>query len=359
MSSELPDPMPELPRAVRPIFVVGAGGIVRDAHLPAYKLAGFPVEGITDVDADRARKTATDFGVRHAYDSLDAMTRAAPKDAVYDVAVPASAVHGVLSKLPDGSAVLIQKPLGEDLVQARAIRDLCKAKSLKAAVNFQLRWAPYIARARELISAGAIGTLHDIEVRVTVFMPWQLWTFLEKAPRVEIVYHSVHYVDLIRSFAGEPRRVHALTLKHPIAPKLHSTRTTIAMDYGDAVRATITTNHGHAFGLDEQESYVKWEGTKGAIKARLGLLMNYPHGEPDQLRMCQLDDAGKPQSWRDVSFRGSWYPHAFIGSMASLQRYVEGSTSELPTSVDDAFKTMAVVEACYEDSQQGGREIPT
>lgn len=351
--------MPELPRAKRPICVVGAGGIVRDAHLPAYALAGFRVAGITDVDATRAQKTASEFGVEHAYDSLAAMVSAAPKDVVYDIAVPASAIPGVLRQLPDRSAVLIQKPLGEDLSQARAIRDLCRSKSLTAAVNFQLRWAPYIARARELIASGAIGTLHDIEVRVTVFMPWQLWTFLEAAPRVEIVYHSVHYIDLIRSFAGEPTRVHALTLRHPIAPKLHSTRTTIAMDYGQAVRATITTNHGHQFGLDEQESYVKWEGTKGAIKARLGLLMNYPHGEPDQLRMCQLDEANKPQGWRDVPFTGSWYPHAFIGSMASLQRFDEGTSSVLPTSVDDAFKTMAVVEACYRDSEHGGAEIPT
>ena len=32
-----------LPRAPRPIVIVGAGGIVNDAHLPAYRLAGLPV----------------------------------------------------------------------------------------------------------------------------------------------------------------------------------------------------------------------------------------------------------------------------------------------------------------------------
>jgi len=31
------------PRNLRPIVSIGAGGIVRDAHLPAYKKAGFPV----------------------------------------------------------------------------------------------------------------------------------------------------------------------------------------------------------------------------------------------------------------------------------------------------------------------------
>ena len=43
-------PMPSRPR---PIVVVGAGSIVRDAHLPAYRKAGFPVAGIYDRDAAR------------------------------------------------------------------------------------------------------------------------------------------------------------------------------------------------------------------------------------------------------------------------------------------------------------------
>jgi len=347
---------PEMPEQPRPIVVIGCGGIVRDSHLPAYKLAGFEVAGITDIDPARAAALAADFQLR-AVDSVSALSKLAEAP-VYDVAVPANTIPQVLGQIPDGSAVLIQKPLGEDLAQAKAIVALCKRKGLTAAVNFQLRWAPYVLAARHLIDAGEIGQLHDMEVRVTVYMPWHLWTFLEKAPRVEIVYHSVHYVDLIRSFLGEPSRVHALTVKHPDTLKLHSTRTTIALDYGQTVRANITTNHGHKFGLDEQESYVKWEGTRGAIKATLGLLMNYPKGEPDALRACALDEAGNPSGWRDVPFEGSWYPHAFVGSMASLMRYVEGSSDRLPTRVDDALRTMAVVEACYADSARGGTEVP-
>lgn len=349
----------DLPRQPRPISIIGAGGIVRDAHLPAYRLANFPVHAITDIDAPRARRLADEFSIPHVFDSTRELIASSPRNAVFDVAVPASAIESVLEQLPNGSPVLIQKPLGEDLTQARAIVALCQRKSLVAAVNFQLRTAPYILAARRLIDTGTIGTLHDMEVRVTVYTPWHLWTFLESAPRVEILYHSVHYIDLVRSFLGDPARVHALTVKHPDTLKLHSTRTTIALDYGPQTRATITTNHGHKFGLEHQESYVKFEGTRGAIKARLGLLMNYPEGEPDALQLCTLDDAGNASPWRHVPFEGSWYPHAFVGSMASLQRFVEGSASDLPTRVEDALRTMAVVEAAYADSEHGGTAVPT
>lgn len=348
---------PELPRTPAPIAMIGCGGIVRDAHLPAYRLAGFAVAGVTDADASRAQSLASDFGLAAVSSIAELVSQNAGRPVVYDVAVPASAIPSVLEQLPNGAAVLIQKPLGENLAQAKAIVELCHRKRLIAAVNFQLRFAPYMLAARQLIESGAIGDVHDMDVRVTVYMPWHLWTFLESAPRVEILYHSVHYVDLIRSFLGEPRRVHALTVKHPDTLRLHSTRTNIALDYGERIRANITTNHGHRFGLAEQESYVKWEGTRGAIKATLGLLMNYPKGEPDALRLCTLDEQGEPGAWREVPFEGSWYPHAFIGSMASLMRFVEGSSDVLPTHVEDALRTMAVVEAAYRDSEAGGTEV--
>lgn len=342
-----------MPQRKRPIYVIGAGGIVKDAHLPAYRLAGFDVAGIVDLDRARAEQLAKAFDIPQVYGSLGEMVKAATADAVYDVAIPASATAAVLEQLPRDSAVLIQKPLGDDLTQARTLLEICTQRHLTAAVNFQLRFAPYILAARSLIEQGVIGELHDMEVRVTVHMPWHLWQFMNDLPRVEILYHSIHYIDLIRSFLGNPHSVYAKTVKHPRTAHLASTRSNIILDYGDLFRANITTNHGHDYGLAHQESYVKWEGTRGAIKARLGLLMNYPIGEPDLLQYCTADESG-PSAWHTVPVEGSWFPHAFIGSMASLMRNANGETDDLPTSVADAYQTMAAVEAAYESSALGG-----
>ena len=200
-----------LPECLRPVVVVGAGGIVRSAHLPAYQKAGFPVAGIFDLDRERAAATAAEFGIPRVYSSLEELVALAPKDAVYDVATPAPSFLPVLEKIPDTSVVLLQKPMGENIEQATAIRDLCRRKRLIGAVNFQLRYAPNIMAARSLIEQGAVGEISDLEVRVTVATPWQLWTFLEGIPRVEILYHSVHYIDLARSFLGDPPTVWART----------------------------------------------------------------------------------------------------------------------------------------------------
>ena len=344
-----------LPRRPRPIVSVGAGAIVRDAHLPAYELAGFPVACIVDVNTDRAEAVARDFRIPRVARTLAEAVATAPERAVFDVAVPAPALAEVIADLPDGATVLMQKPMGESITEAKTILELCRRKRLLAAVNFQLRFAPCVMAARDLVARGGIGELHDVEVRVTCHMPWELWTFLFGVPRMEIVYHSIHYVDLVRSFFGEPSGVYCKTVKHPKQMELASTRTAIAFDYGDVRRATITTNHGHEFGLRHQESYFKLEGTTGAIKARLGVNLDYPRGLSDDLEYCQL--GGATTEWRPVPLGGNWFPHAFVGTMASLMRRADGETDELPTGVEDAFRTMAVVEACYESSARGATPV--
>ncbi len=347
---------PQLPNHRRPICIIGAGGIVNDAHLPAYRLAGFEVVGICDLNRERAENLAAKFGISRVYPTVKEMVAAAPRDAVYDMAITAANIRETLEMLPDGAPVLIQKPMGNDLEMAKEILACCRRKKLIAAINFQLRFAPFVSAARWLIEQGHIGEIYDMEVRISVDTPWHLFPAVLKHPRLEIVNHSIHYVDLMRSFLGNPKTVMAKTLRHP-AKELSSTRSTILFDYGDTVHGVINVNHDHEFGPHNQESFIKWEGTKGAIKAKMGLLMNYPDGVPDKFEYCLLESKDKPV-WHEEKLEGSWFPDAFVGTMCSLMRFVEGSEATLPTSVEDSINTMAAVEAAYGSSAKGGEPLP-
>ena len=346
---------PELPETKQPIIIIGAGGIVADAHLPAYKIAGFEVFGIVNRTKERAQKLADTFGIPNVFNTVAEAVANAPVNAVYDLTTMPAQYIDALNQLPDGSAVLIQKPMGDDFAQANEILELCKAKNLKAAINFQLRFAPFVSAARYLIDKGLIGELYDMEVRVTIKTPWEIFPHVIIHPRLEIQYHSIHYVDLIRSFLGNPQSVLAKTLKHP-AKDLSSSRSTILFDYGDTMHAVINTNHDHDFGPNHQESYIKWEGTNGAIVAKIGLLMDYPHGVPDVFEYC-IVEKGKAHEWQTVKLDGSWFPEAFIGTMANLMRFNEGSAAVLQTSVEDVIQTMAVVESAYKSSDIGGVKV--
>ncbi len=332
-------PMPSRPR---PIVTFGAGSIVGDAHFPAYRKAGFPVAGLYDPDLAKAEKLAREWGVA-AYRS--AGEAAAVEGAVFDLATPPARHAGVLKALPDGAPVLIQKPMGADLGQATEILRICRAKNLKAAVNFQLRFAPMMLALKDAIARGFLGEVVDFDAWLALDTPWQLWEFLLSAPRVEIAMHSIHYLDLIRQLLGDPGGVHARTLGHP-GHKVAQTRTSAILDYGDTVRCALSINHDHKFGRRHQACEFRICGTEGAAYLQLGLNLDYPRGEPDILEIYPKGGS----EWVKVPLAGEWFPDAFVGRMANMQRFAAGEDAELVSSVEDAWNTMALVEAAYQSS---------
>lgn len=330
------------PSRPRPIVLIGAGAIVRTAHLPAYGRLGLPVAGLFDIDQEAARQTAGRFGIP-AFPSID--EACARHDVVFDLAVPGDSVLAVLQALPRGAAALIQKPMGEDLSAARCILHTCRERRLVAALNFQLRFSPNVLALRDLLARGALGDIADIEVRVVDRQPWEQWPFLRRAARLEVLYHSIHYLDVIRAIAGEPRGVHCRAVRDPELPELRDTRSSIILDYGDRIRCSLALNHGHRHDERHRASCLKVEGTRGAALLTMGVNLAYPSGAPDRLEVA-VDGA----PWRDVPLRGSWFVEAFEGPMSNLQRFVAGEDETLISPVEDAIRTMALVEACYVSS---------
>lgn len=327
-----------LPAQPRPVAIIGAGGIVNDAHLPAYRMAGLPVAGLYDIDTARAQALAAKWKVP-AFTTLE-QALAVP-EAVFDLALPPGAHLEVLPRLPEGAAVLLQKPMGRDLQEASAILALCREKRLVAAVNFQLRFSPMMLAVADALRRGWLGRLVDVEVHLNLVTPWHLFPFLKGMERVEIAVHSIHYLDLLRGMLGNPTGVHARTLGHP-ATELAQTRTSALLDFAADQRVTLSINHHHDFGRQFQDASFRFEGTGGAAMVKLGLLLNYPEGEPDELWIIRQGG-----EWTQVPLEGGWFPHAFIGTMSNLQRHAAGEDAVLLTSVEDAWHTMALAEAAF------------
>ena len=184
--------------------------------------------------------------------------------------------------------------------------------------------------ARAYALAGRLGEVHEMEVHVSVFMPWDLWSFMAGIPRLEILYHSIHYIDLCRAWFGNPTKVLAKTTRNPLSPKLAATRSVIVLEYDDWKRVSISTNHTHTY-PETQRSQVTWEGTEGALEAIMGVNLDYPVGTPDRLRFASRsgDHAGE---WTIVPTEGNWFPDAFIGSMARCKPSSPARQTNSPTA---------------------------
>jgi predicted dehydrogenase len=338
------------PVAPRPIVIIGAGGIVNDAHLPAYRRAELPVAGIFDLNRDRAEAQARKWDLK-VFSSL--AEAAAVENAVFDLATPPAAHLDVLGALPEGAVALIQKPMGRDLDEASRILKLARERKLTAAVNFQLRFAPMMLALQDALQRGLLGRLIDVEIHLNILTPWHLFPFLKGLPRIEIAVHSIHYFDFIRALLGNPTSVHARTMGHPLSD-MAQTRTSAILDFGNEVRCTLSINHDHAFGRKFQDSTFRFEGDKGVAVVKMGILLNYPEGEPDALWIAQ-----RGGEWTEIPLQGGWFPHAFIGVMSNLQRFAAGEDTKLITAVDDAWHTMALVEACFTASAAPATPVPS
>lgn len=337
-----------LPKTSLPVVIFGAGSIVSDAHLPAYARLGFSVAGIYDPDHAKAIALAAKHGTR-AFTTVDEAVSLG-KGAVYDLAVPPAAIVGILNALPQGAVVIIQKPMGSDLAEASAILASLRARNLRAAVNFQLRFAPAILALKDAISKGYLGEVVDFDAHLAVDTPWHLWAFLADLPRVEISLHSIHYLDTIRDILGNPLGVHAKTIGHP-SSTVSNTRSTMILDYGARIRAALSINHNHAFGRKFQVCEFRICGTKGAAYVKLGVNLDYPRGEPDELWISTGAD------WVQIPLQGNWFIAAFLGRFAQVMRVAVGEDDTLLGSAEDAWHTMALVEAAYESSAKPAHPI--
>lgn len=347
MSIDLRQTLP-LPKTSLPVVIFGAGSIVKDAHLPAYRRLGFSVAGIYDPDQAKAAALAAEHGTTALAGMAEATAHGT--GAVYDIAVPPEVIPEILAALPEGATVIIQKPMGSDLAAADAILRVVRARRLKAAVNFQLRFAPAFLSLKDAIARGMLGDVVDVDGLLAVDTPWHLFAFLAKLPRVEILLHSIHYLDAIRDILGNPSGVHARTMGHP-SSTVSNTRSSLMLDYGPQVRCNLSINHNHSFGRKFQACEFRICGTNGAAYLKLGVNLDYPRGEPDELWL------NTGAGWEQVPLSGNWFIEAFLGRFTQVMRFATGEDATLQGSAEDAWHTMALVEAAYESAAKPAHPI--
>ena len=337
---------PRLPqRRDMGIGSVGCGGIVQYAHMPAYGKAGFRVVGVYDIAREAAETVAAANDISRIYDSLEELL-ADPAVEIVDIAVPAWEQLAIVERVAAaGKHMLCQKPLAEDFGEAQRIVELGERAGVKQASNQQMRWDAGIAASSELIRMGAIGTPTDAQIQVSIATPWHMWPWLARAPRLEVMYHSIHYLDSLRFLFGDPQWVtsrHARYARQ--APVVGESKTVTVLDYEDGLQATVAANHYNVHG--EPEATFRFLGTEGAIEGSIGLLYDYPDGRPDTL-VYRSGDA-EPVT---LTLDEKWIPDAFVGPMAGLMRAIE-TDSEAPTSSADNLNTLRVVHAAYRSAAE-------
>ena len=355
MDPEL-DYLPPKPRRLDyGIGCIGAGFIMRECHLVAYRNAGFRVVAIATRPEGRpqAEEVARLRQIPHVYSTVEELL-VDPEIEIVDIAVPPHALLDVVRRVASARSrvkgVLAQKPLGLNFAQAVEIVELCEGAGITLGVNQNMRYDQSVRALHSLLRSGELGepVLATIEMRaIPHWMPWQKdygWLTLR--------IMSIHHLDCFRFWFGDPARVYASVRTDPRTPFPHSDGICLyILEYENGLRCSAWDDvwTGPSREGAAGDIYIKWrvEGTDGLAWGAIGW-PQYPVRVPSTLRFTTRRHTGQ---WIEPHWDQVWFPDAFEGTMAQLLVAVENRT-EPEISGRDNLKTMALVEAAYRSAVQ-------
>jgi predicted dehydrogenase len=343
------------------IGCIGAGMIMAECHLAAYKEAGFPVAAIASRTKANAEKVAKRWGIPKVYDSPEDLIRDETIE-ILDIAFPPNQQPSLIKNALEQKhikAILAQKPLALTVKDAVELRDAAAKSGKILSVNQNMRYDQSMRVLKQIIDSGALGDIVFAEIDMHAIPHWQ--TFLEDYDRLTLSNMSVHHLDVLRFLFGDPNEITTITRKDPRTKFKHSDGITIStLRFPSGVLALSVED---VWSGPRQEGYkddqqINWrvDGTEGVAKGAIG----WPTGAASTLTYASTKTTGG--EWVTPTWDTMWFPHAFIGVMEQLQHAVK--SGEAPAlSVADNVKTMALVEAGYRSIDEGRTvklsEVPT
>jgi predicted dehydrogenase len=301
------DYKPRFPDAYRPaVGIIGCGGIVRSAHLPAYQKYSVAVAGAYDINPDALAQAQQQFGVR-PYESVEALL-ADPAVQVVDIAThPAQRVELIRRALAAGKHVLAQKPLALDVRDAEAVVREARERGLTLAVNQNGRWAPAWRIATLLVEGGAVGDVLAVTHMFDTSFAWVTGTVFDGVAHWGLYDYAIHWIDITRCWMGDAA---------PDAVRAREYRTPVQHDASQASWGTLA-DFSYPGGASALIRGVGCSQTKRA---------GHPfwiHGSAGTIRGSVLGVSDWVELERDGAFtryhlEGAWFPDGFGGTMGEL-----------------------------------------
>jgi len=139
------------------VGIIGAGVI---SKIYCTNLSRYPeveLAAVADLDPERARSRAGEFGIAKAY-TVEELLTDPDIDIVVNLTIPKAHASVSLSALKAGKHVYVEKPLAVTREEGRAMQALAREKGLRLASAPETFLGGGIQTCRKLIDDGAIGT---------------------------------------------------------------------------------------------------------------------------------------------------------------------------------------------------------
>ena len=329
------------------IGCVGAGFIMRDCQLAAYRDMGFQPVAITSLNRAESEQVAAMYHIPKVYGTWLEMLGDETLEIV-DIAIPPHeqlAVVREACKHKNIKGILCQKPISMSLADTREIVRLGKESGVAIAVNSNMRYDQSMRALKYLLNERLLGESVLATIEMRAIPHWQ--AFLKDYDRLELFGMGIHHVDIFRYLFGDPAEITAVCRTDPRTAFAHVDGITqYTYHYANGMMAT-SLDDVWAWPNEpcEKDIYIKWrvEGTEGMAKGTIGWPQHPAHAPSTLTFTCKQ----YPHAWITPTWDTVWFPDAFRGTMSSLLCALEkGETPEI--SAEDNLRTIGCVEACYQ-----------
>jgi UDP-N-acetylglucosamine 3-dehydrogenase len=166
--------------------------------------------GVCDVDVEKAKAIAGQYGVEAYSDSRKLLKRKEVEAVSICTWTTTHAVEA-MRVLRAGKHVLVEKPIASTIREARKIVDFAEQRDRRLMVGFIERFNPSVQRAKDMLRKGKIGELVSATAKRVSQWP-------ERIGDVGVVKdYAIHEIDIMRKiFEEDPTKVYAMAgnLKH-------------------------------------------------------------------------------------------------------------------------------------------------
>jgi predicted dehydrogenase len=357
------------------------------AHSHAFKdmsfffpeAAAYPVMkaicGRNEANVSDAAKTfgwqgyETDWKTLIGRDDIDLIDVSTPGDSHCEIAIAAAEA---------GKHVFCEKPLANNLAEARAMADAVRKAGVKSMVAYNYRRVPAIALAKKLIDEGRIGDIYHwraVYLQDWIMDPnfplvWRLQK--EKAGSGPHGDLNAHIIDLARYLVGDISEVSGMQetfiKERPIVEEIDAALG--ASTGGSTKMGPVTVDDTTLFlARFENGAVGTFEATRFAGGRRNGnrFEINGSKGsiafnleKMNELQYYNREDEDHIQGFREIivnegshPYMDHWWPpghiigweHTFIHEVYDLLQAIAGADNNLHPDFDEGVKDQAVLEA--------------
>jgi predicted dehydrogenase len=344
MDLQIQPPMPEK-RDFR-IGILGSGFMVNEGRLPAYRKAGFNPVAIASRNREQAEQTAQRHGIPKVHNTCEDLLND-PSIEVLDIAERLDGRVDLIARACARKTVrgiLVDDPLGYYYRGAASTARLCRDAGIVLSVNHNMRYDPSVRAAKTLLQNGVIGqpVFATIEMRgIPRWMPLRRVLGLDTVRLI-----STHHLDCFRHWFGEPEAIYC-SMQRTGFPDLSCT---CILEYASGLRCVGIDDPWMCVSKEvwPAETYLRWriEGFNGLAIGDIG----WSHDSITTPSTIKFASKGA-QAFQEPKWTESWFPDAFIGTMAQLLIALETGT-EPSLSAADNLKTMQLVGAACASVQQ-------